>query len=160
MHIFRSLYAAAALALALVAAAPASAQSVSADSQAVAAVVHQLFDAMRAGDSAAVRSVFHPEAQLATTMMRQGAPVVEFDSIGMFVRAVGTPHDEVWDERLRSETIRLDDGLASVWTEYSFYAGETFSHCGVNSFHLARTAEGWKIIGLVDTRRKEGCPDQ
>jgi hypothetical protein len=168
-------------ALVLLAAAPAAAQSAAqgtaqgtgsarppaavpadtaADRQAVSAVVRGIFDAMRAGDSARIRAAFHPNAQLATSAMRQGAPVVQFDSVGAFVHAVGTPHEEVWDERLRSETVRLDAGLASVWTEYSFYAGQRFSHCGVNSFHLVRTAEGWKILSLVDTRRRQGCPDK
>jgi ketosteroid isomerase-like protein len=131
-----------------------------ADRKAALAVVHRLFDAMRAGDSAGVRAVFHPQAQLATAATRQGAPMVEFDTIDVFVRAVGTPHTETWDERLRGETVHLDGGLASVWAEYSFYAGQRFSHCGVDSFHLARTADGWKIIGIVDTRRRQGCPDK
>jgi hypothetical protein len=41
--------------------------------------------------------------------------------------------------------------------EYRFYVGERFSHCGVDSFHLVRTADGWRIVDLADTRRREGC---
>jgi hypothetical protein len=40
---------------------------------------------------------------------------------------------------------------------YKFYVGETFSHCGVNSFQLFKDKEGWKIIYLIDTRRKDPC---
>ena len=47
--------------------------------------------------------------------------------------------------------------LASVWVPYEFYLGDKFSHCGVDAFHLARFEDGWKIIGLADTQRREGC---
>jgi hypothetical protein len=39
----------------------------------------------------------------------------------------------------------LDGPLASVWAEYSFYAGEKFSHCGIDAFQLAQ------VTTLVET---------
>ncbi|MDF1501615.1 nuclear transport factor 2 family protein [Roseisolibacter sp. H3M3-2] len=153
------------LALLAVAAAPLAAQAPAAasadDRAAVLGVVKQLFDAMRAGDSAAVRAVFHPRAQLGSALIgRDGAPQVRLDSLANFIKAVGTPHAEVWDERTDNETVHVDGPLAVAWTPYAFYAGKTFSHCGVNSFQLARTAEGWRIVSLVDTRQRTGCPQQ
>ncbi|HUF35174.1 MAG TPA: nuclear transport factor 2 family protein [Gemmatimonadales bacterium] len=139
--------------------APLPAQSAEPERAAVLATLQRLFDGMRRGDSAAVRSTFHPDAFLATTVVREQVSALKVDTLEAFIRAVGTPHDEVWDERLRSEEVRIDGPLASVWTEYSFYAGATFSHCGVNAFQLARTADGWCIIALTDTRRRAGCPD-
>ncbi len=126
----------------------------------VLAVVQRLFDGMRAGDSAAVRSVLHPKARLVTALVRQGAPVVQVeDDIERFVRAVGSPRAEVWDERTRNEQVLVDGTLAVVWAEYAFYLGQTFSHCGVDAFQLAKGSEGWQIVALADTRRKDGCPD-
>ena len=52
---------------------------------------------------------------------------------------------------------RVTRALASVWMDYRFYVGECFSHCGVDTFHLVRTAEGWRIVDLADARRREGC---
>ena len=124
----------------------------------VRAVVNRLFDGMRTGDSSVVRSVFHPAARLVTTLTRNGAPVVQIDSLEQFVRAVGTPHSPAWDERLANTTVQIDGNLASVWTDYTFYAGDRLSHCVVDAFHLVKTADGWKIIALADTRRREGCP--
>ncbi len=141
-----------------IAASPARAQAPDPDRRAVLTPVHQLFDAMRKGDSAGVRAAFHPRAFLATAVMRQGVPSLEVDTLEAFVQAVGTPHDEVWDERVISEKVEIDGPLASVWTEYAFYAGGKFSHCGVVAFQVARTPEGWRIIVLTDTRRREGCP--
>ena len=130
-----------------------------ADRQAVLATVHRLFDGMRAGDSAAVRAAFHPTAYLATAVQSGQDPVLQVDTLEAFIRAVGSPHEEAWDERVTSGEVRIDGNLASVWTEYAFFAGTRFSHCGVDAFQLARTAQGWRIIVLTDTRRRDGCRD-
>jgi hypothetical protein len=47
--------------------------------------------------------------------------------------------------------------MASVWAPYKFYLGDKFSHCGVDVFQLMKTGDGWKIIYIVDTRRKGDC---
>jgi hypothetical protein len=44
-----------------------------------------------------------------------------------------------------------------LFPEYTFYVGDQMSHCGVNAFQLMKTTEGWKIIGITDTRRKDNC---
>ncbi|NNF04972.1 MAG: nuclear transport factor 2 family protein [Rhodothermales bacterium] len=37
--------------------------------------------------------------------------------------------------------------------DYAFFLGESFSHCGVNTFTLARQADGeWRTIAVADTR--------
>ncbi|HUP19328.1 MAG TPA: nuclear transport factor 2 family protein [Gemmatimonadota bacterium] len=135
--------------------APTAAQT---EEDAVRAVVDGLFDAMRAGDSLAVRALFHPQARLITAGMREGVPTLRAeDSVDGFVEAVGTPHDEVWDERIDDVKIRVDGPLASAWLDYGFFLGETFSHCGVDAFLLFRAPEGWQIVSIADTRRREGC---
>jgi hypothetical protein len=143
-------------------AAPAAAPSVApaAERAAVLATVQGLFDAMRAGDSARVRAAFHPSARLASALVRNGQPELKLDSVSVFARAVGTPHPEVWDERLGATTVLVDGPLAAVWAEYSFYAGTKFSHCGVDAFQLVKTAAGWRIFALADTRQRTGCPAQ
>lgn len=136
-------------------AAPLAAQT--AQEQEVRAVIDRLFDGMRAADSAAVRAVFHPDARLQTTAVRDGQPVLRTDSLARFLRAVGTPRTEVWDERIANVEIRADGELASAWMDYAFYVDDRFSHCGVNALQFARTPAGWQIIQIADTRRRE-CP--
>lgn len=136
----------------------AQARAQQAEEQAVRAVVDRLFTGMRQADSAAVRSVFHPQARLATVAVRpSGETVVREEMPSAFVQAVGTPHDQVWDERISNVQVRIDGPLAMAWMDYSFYLGSQLSHCGVNLFQLAKVAEGWKIISITDTRRREGC---
>jgi hypothetical protein len=40
---------------------------------------------------------------------------------------------------------------------YEFYAGDNFSHCGVDSIQFGRTDDGWKIILLSDSKRRTEC---
>ncbi|MBX2840799.1 MAG: hypothetical protein KTR26_03455 [Flammeovirgaceae bacterium] len=70
---------------------------------------------------------------------------------------MGTPHDKIFDEKILSYDIKIDGHFATAWTEYKFYLGQEFSHCGVNAFHLFKSEEGWKITQITDTRRKEDC---
>ena len=127
----------------------------------VRAVIDALFDGMRAGDSTAVAAAFRGNAPLYSAFIdQQGNPVLREGSLDRFLTAVGTPHDEVWDERLRDVVIHVDGPLASAWMDYAFFLGDNFSHCGVNSMQLFHGEDGWKIIYLVDTRRRDGCePD-
>ena len=141
------------LVAALAALAPAAARAQSPEAE-VRQAVTRLFDAMRTGDSAAVRALFHPQALLGTALVREGRAEFRVDTLDGFVKAVGAPHAEPWDERLTRVTVSLDGPLAAVWADYEFWAGPTFSHCGVDAFQLASTAAGWKIVALTDTRRR------
>jgi hypothetical protein len=117
-----------------------------------------LFDAMRAGDSTAMRAALHPSATAATASLREGVPTLTREtSLDGFVQAVGTPHEDVWDERIWDAEVEVDGPLATAWMKYAFYAGETFSHCGVDAFQLFKGQDGWKIFHIADTRRQEGC---
>lgn len=122
-------------------------------------VVERLFDAMRANDSAAARVLFEPGTRLQSVAMRQGALTVSEDSLGMFLRAIGTPHAQMYDERIANERVLIDGPYAVAWVDYTFYLGDRKSHCGVDAFQLVRRPAGWRIFGLTDTRRAEGCPD-
>ena len=123
----------------------------------VLAPIHRLFDGMRAGDSTMVRSAFHPIARLVTTFYKDEKPAHHVSTIDDFTRAVGTPHEDVFDERIWDVAVDVRDNLASVWMKYAFFLGDDFSHCGVNSFELFVTDEGWKVMHLADTRQKENC---
>jgi len=119
--------------------------------------ITQMFDAMRKGDSTLLRTSFAPGMILQTIVNKDNKTEVRSQSPEGFLKAVGTPHDKVWDEQITFDAIQVDANLASVWTSYKFYLGKDFSHCGVNSFQLVKTNGDWKITYLIDTRRKENC---
>ena len=145
------------LALVFLLPSPAQAQS-DAGTDAVIAPIRQLFDAMRAGDSTAVRAVFTADASMGTVRSASGGTgAVQWGSLDGFVNAVGQPHEAVWDERIWDVEVRINGPMATAWTPYAFYLGDRLSHCGVNAFQLVRKAEGWKIFHIADTRQQEGC---
>lgn len=128
------------------------------EKKAVRATIDLLFDGMRVGDSSKVREAFHSDARLMTTFVdKAGNPRLVEEEIQGFLKAVGTPHAEVWNEKLTSVKIQIDGNLAQAWTKYEFYVDENFSHCGVNAFQLVKESNGWKIIQITDTRRKKDC---
>jgi ketosteroid isomerase-like protein len=124
----------------------------------VKATVDQLFTGMRTGDSTLVRKAFTADATLqSVSITPTGQMKAGKASIDSFIKAVGTPHTEAWDERIYDLKIQVDGPMATVWAPYKFYIGEKFSHCGVNAFTLLKTEAGWKIAAITDTRRKEDC---
>lgn len=144
-------------ALVLLAASPTWAQTdTAADGpvDAVRATVTRLFDGMRARDTAAVRSVFHPDARLMRSMQQNGAYRIAQTPIDAFVGALGQS-EVAWDERVGEIEVRVDDGLATAWMPYRFYAGDEFSHCGVNAIQLARVGDEWLMVQIVDTSRRD-----
>ena len=143
----------------LLAVAPAAASAQSADSAAVLGVAESVFDAMRKRDTVMLKAAFAPDARLTTAVVgRDGAPRITSEKLESFVAALAQPSADVWDEKTFKPEVRIDGNLATVWMEYDFYAGTKFSHCGVDAFQLAKFADGWKIVALADTRRREGCP--
>lgn len=133
------------------------AQTETPESEAVKKVITRLFDGMRKGDSLMVSQTFSKAMIMQPISDREGDMQVKTDKPSGFLKAVGTPHKDIWDERITFDQVLIDANLASVWTSYQFFIGDKFSHCGVNSFQLVKGKEGWKIVYLIDTRRKENC---
>ena len=128
------------------------------EEDAVKATINRLFDGMRNADTTMLRNAFAAKNTLETiAKTKDGKFVVRTESLANFIKSIGTPHTEKYDERIVFTKILIDANLASVWTDYKFYVGDKFSHCGVNSFQLFKGDDGWKIIYLIDTRRKDNC---
>ncbi len=128
------------------------------ESEKVINVIKNFFDGMRNSDSSMVRNTCLPAATLQTaTFDSAQQPILKKGDMEKFFQAIGTPKDAIYDERIWSYDTKIDGPLASVWTEYTFFLGNQFSHCGVNNFQLLKTSDGWKIFSIVDTRRKEPC---
>ena len=124
----------------------------------VKATVNQMFLAMKNSDGQLLQSCFSDSAVLQTIVKNKlGIAVVKNEAIASFVSQVNTIGKGDADERIQFDLIKIDGDLAIVWTPYQFYYKGKFSHCGVNSFHLVRLANGWKIQYLIDTRRKNAC---
>lgn len=134
------------------------ANDASGDIAAVEAVVNGLFDAMRERDGDKVESLFMEGTMLnSTATSTSGEPMITKMPAANFADAVRQATGDMWDEKIWDLKIEVNNRLASAWMDYAFYRGETFSHCGSNSFQLFKGDDGWKIIYLADSRQRQGC---
>jgi hypothetical protein len=128
------------------------------ETAAIKQTIATLFDGMRKADTTMVRSAFAKGMVLHSVAVKADATTALVnEKPDDFVKSVGAPHKDIYDERLGGMDIKIDANLASVWVPYQFYLGSKFSHCGIDVFQLMKTPAGWKIIYIVDTRRKDGC---
>lgn len=138
-----------------VAAAPAGAQEEPGPEE----VVTLLFQHMKAGDADAMQALMHPEVRLVSTSVREGVPVVQVMTVDRWLQGIRASTREL-DERIYDTVTHREGGLAKVWTRYDLFVDGVHSHCGVDDVLLVRTADGWRIIHLADTRNTEGCRKQ
>lgn len=77
------------------------------------------------------------------------------ESVKDFYKSIATiPTNLKFQEKILSYSIQIDGSMAHVWTPYEFYVNDKLSHSGVNAFTLFKENDKWKIIYLIDTRRK------
>jgi hypothetical protein len=132
--------------------------STSNEAKAVEAAVVRFFDGMRARDSTMARSVLAPSARLYSVGAGKDGTVLPRETpMNAFIKSIGQKQEKVLDERIWNVKVNIDGDLATLWCDYAFYVGDTFSHCGADAFQLYRSPDGWKIFSITDTRRKEGC---
>ena len=93
-----------------------------------------------------------------TIANKQDSTFVRTENYSDFLKhIVSIPATTKFNEKLLSFNIQIDGAMANAWTPYEFWSNDTFSHCGVNSFQLLKTSNTWKIIYIIDTRRKLDC---
>ncbi|MBL7731151.1 MAG: nuclear transport factor 2 family protein [Chitinophagaceae bacterium] len=126
----------------------------------VKTVINNLFTAMKTADPVLLRKCFADSMVLQTiSRTKEGQVRIINEKPDSFIDFVSKEKPGDADERITFETVKVDGPLAIAWTPYSFYYKGKFSHCGVNSFQLVRFNGEWKIQYLIDTRRRQGCPE-
>jgi hypothetical protein len=122
----------------------------------VVAVAEALFDAMRSKDTGTLRRLMLPEARLVAIDETKEPRTVAWTDLEQFIERIAGLETEIL-ERMWSPTVEIDGSIATVWTPYDFHRDGTFSHCGIDAFHMVRIEESWKIAHVTYNRRLEGC---
>jgi len=126
----------------------------------VKSAIEVFFDGFHKGDTTLMRSVMMDKIVMQTAYRnKEGKDVLvdEGDASKLLEAIANRPDDQKWDERLLDFSIQVDGNMANAWVQYEFWFNDAFSHCGVNSFQLFHDNGSWKIIYLIDTRRRSGC---
>ena len=128
------------------------------DNENIKKTIHLFFDGMKKNDTAVIRNSLDTSCFLYSIMQnKNGQTVLQQEAIADFLQQVISLKGKKLDERLTSFDIKIDGAMAIAWTPYNFYFNDILSHCGVNVFTLIKRNDVWKIMGITDTRRKEGC---
>ncbi|SFU42899.1 hypothetical protein SAMN05216480_103120 [Pustulibacterium marinum] len=127
--------------------------------ESVKQTVQDFFKAFHAKDTVALADFAYGYVELQSIGKdKEGKVKLDSQPYRTFVKSIGSIPDHIkFEERLTDYIIKVDGDMANAWTPYEFYMNGEFSHCGVNSFQFIKIDTGWKIIYLVDTKRKEGC---
>jgi hypothetical protein len=126
------------------------------DEAEVLAAMNRLFDAMRTRDTAAIRSLAHPQLRMFIPAEESGRATVRTTTLDAFIAQVAASAERLDEKPIRPE-VRVDGRLASVWTYYEFVRGSDFSHCGTDAFHFIKEDGRWIIAGLAYTVQRDGC---
>jgi len=114
------------------------------------------FEGFHAKDTLKIKTVCHPKMVLQSIAETKKRTKYSEETTQAFLQSFAKfPKELQFEERLLDYKIQIDGTMAHVWTPYEFYVNGSFSHSGVNSFTLFSENNQWKIVHLIDTRRKK-----
>ena len=117
------------------------------EEKAVLAAVQQLFNGMAAHDAAMIKGAMTPDAKLIGA--RPGRPASNL-SRDDFAASIAANKSQLL-ERIWNPEVQIRGNIAMVWAEYDFHANSIFNHCGVDTFLMLKTDEGWKASAISYT---------
>ena len=123
--------------------------------------IELFFKAFHEQDTTVMRSLTYGEISLRSIGKdKTGTAQISSESFAGFLKSIASvPNTMIFQEKIHSYEIKTDGEMAHVWTPYTFFVNGKLSHCGVNSFQLFKENGEWKIISIVDTRRKNNCKE-
>jgi hypothetical protein len=120
----------------------------------VVAAAQKVFDGIAAKDAAAIKAVLLPEARLyAVRDDRQPTTTAGEAFAGQIANAQGS----LLERFTETPHVMIRGRMAQVWSEYEFLRDGKFNHCGVDTFTLFKTADGWKVAAISYTTETTGC---
>ncbi|MDT8347161.1 MAG: nuclear transport factor 2 family protein [Flavobacteriaceae bacterium] len=125
--------------------------------QAVEQSIQRFFNAFHQGDTAALRTLMHPQLLLQSISAAPDAKLTTENPQALLTAIAQRPEKPVWREELISISININGNHAQVWTPYRFWLDDQLSHCGANHFSLIKQHGKWSIIYLIDNRKREPC---
>ena len=118
-------------------------------------VVVTFFKGFHAKDSITMKSVCAEKMILQSVSESSKGTQLKNEKPQSFYQSIATiPATILFEERILNYSIQVDGAMAHIWTPYEFFINGKFSHKGVNAFTLFKENEQWKIVYLIDTRRK------
>lgn len=117
--------------------------------------IGNFFNAFHQRDSVALKKVCSENLVLHSISESEKKPKFSIQKASDFFKSIAAiPLSMKFEEKILSYKVQVDGTMAHVWTPYEFYVNDKLSHSGVNSFHLYKENDVWKVVYILDTRRK------
>ena len=117
-------------------------------------VIQDFFAAMQQLDSSRLAAYLGDQLVLQTVAKTPEGIHIQTTPSSDWLSSLGKLKGHSLEERVSNLVIQRDESLAHAWMDYQFFFDGNLHHCGVNSFVLVEKEEGWKVVHLIDTRRK------
>lgn len=118
--------------------------------EAILKVVQAFFDTMTAQDVDGARKILQPQGRFHALRMRDGKPDVRAFANEEYLADLKSGKQKM-RERIWNPDVRIHGLIATVTAPYDFWIDGKLSHCGIDSFDLIKTEEGWKMAGGIYT---------
>jgi hypothetical protein len=129
--------------------------SVNAQNQEVQKTIETFFEAFHAKDTIKLKSICSDKIILQSIQENANGARLSDEVASEFYKSIASiPANFNFQEKILSYSIQVDGTMAHAWTPYEFYINDKLSHKGVNAFTLFKENDVWKIIYVIDTRRK------
>ncbi|OIV40890.1 nuclear transport factor 2 family protein [Flavobacterium johnsoniae] len=127
-----------------------------AQKQEVQKSIEMFFEGFHQRDSIKIKSVCADKMilQSISESSTKGNKLSDETAKEFYKSIASIPSNIKFEEKILSYNIQIDGTMAHVWAPYEFYLNDKLSHTGVNTFTLFKEKKSWKIIYLIDTRRK------
>lgn len=122
----------------------------------VKATIQTFFEGFHTKDTIKMKHYCHEKMLLQSiNESTKGTKLIEEKATDFFKSMTKIPENIKFEERILNFEVKIDGSMAHVWTPYEFYINGTYSHGGVNAFTLILENNQWKIVHMIDTRRKK-----
>lgn len=117
--------------------------------------VETFFEGFHHRDTILLKQVCSDEMILQSIIESASGNQLSGQPLAVFYKSVASIPERIKiNEKLLSFTTQADGTLGHAWTPYEFYIDGKLSHTGVNAFTLFKEKDVWKIVHIIDTRRK------
>lgn len=126
-----------------------------AQNQEVQHTIETFFKGFHSRDSLAIQKVCSDKMSLQSITENTKGSQFSTETAAKFYQSIASiPTTMQFEERLLGHMIHIDGAMAIDWTPYEFFVNGKKSHSGVNVFTLYKDNGEWKIVAIIDTRRK------
>jgi hypothetical protein len=123
-------------------------------------IVQKMFDEMANHNPSGILDLWQKEGTLAAVIKtKEGKTMIRTLTPESFSKNFAVKRNEL-KELMYKPKVEVFNDFAMLWSRYVFFTDNKISHCGVNSFHLVKTENGWKIANASTTIEPNGCTDK